>query len=65
MAGTVLELAVPLAELGCAPGDANARIAFFVVTSGPDRSEVESHPAHHPIEAAVPDEEFEARHWTA
>ena len=65
VAGTVLELAVPLAELGCAPGDVNARIAFFVVTSGPDRSEVESHPAHHPIEAAVPDEEFEARHWTA
>ena len=64
-AGTILELSVALADLGCGQQDAEARIAFFVVASGPDRSEVESHPAHHPIEVRVPDEQFEARHWTA
>jgi alpha-amylase/alpha-mannosidase (GH57 family) len=60
-AGNILEIALPLAALGGSP----ERLAFFVIVLGPDRSEVESHPAHHPIEAAVPDSLFEARHWTA
>jgi hypothetical protein len=64
-AGRILELAVALADLGYGSDAAEAPIAFFVVLSGPDRSEVESHPAHHPLEATVPDEHFEARHWTA
>jgi alpha-amylase/alpha-mannosidase (GH57 family) len=71
-AATVLEMALPLAELWAAgradPASANPdldRVAFIVVVSGPDRSEVERHPPHHPIEATVPDAHFEARHWSA
>ena len=61
-AGTILEAALPLAEL---VSGADARVAFFVVVVAPNRSEIEVHPEHHPIEVAVPDEQFEARHWTA
>jgi len=61
-AGTILELSVPLSDLRAATGDV---VAFFVVVHGPDGSEIETHPTHHPIEAPVPDERFEARHWTA
>ena len=61
-AGTILEAALPLAGL---VSGADARVAFFVVVSAPDESEVETHPEQHPIEAAVPDGQFEARHWTA
>jgi alpha-amylase/alpha-mannosidase (GH57 family) len=61
-AGTILELSVPLADLRAATGDV---VSFFVVVHGPDGSEIESHPTHHPIEAPVPDARFEARHWTA
>jgi alpha-amylase/alpha-mannosidase (GH57 family) len=60
--GTVLELAIPLADLGAG---AAARVAFVVAAAAADHTEIESHPAHHPIDLAVPDEEFEARHWTA
>jgi alpha-amylase/alpha-mannosidase (GH57 family) len=61
-AGSILELAIPLdrAALG-----AEARVAFFVLVVGPDQTEIETHPAHHPFEVATPDEQFEARHWTA
>jgi alpha-amylase/alpha-mannosidase (GH57 family) len=61
-AGTVLEAALPLAEL---MPRADGKVAFFVVVLAPDLSEIEVHPEHHPIEVAVPDEQFEARHWTA
>jgi alpha-amylase/alpha-mannosidase (GH57 family) len=61
-AGTILEAALPLDELAVGTG---GRVAFFVVVSAPDRAEVETYPEHHPFEAAVPDEQFEARHWTA
>ena len=64
-AGTILEMSVPLADLSLGDGANEARVAFFVVASGPDRSEVESHPAHHPIEATIPDQQFDARHWRA
>jgi alpha-amylase/alpha-mannosidase (GH57 family) len=62
VAGTILEVALPLAELASEGG---ARVAFFVVVSDPDHSEIETHPEHHPLEAAAPDEQFEARNWTA
>jgi alpha-amylase/alpha-mannosidase (GH57 family) len=61
-AGTILEAALPLANL---QGDASGRLAFVVGVSASDHSELESHPARHAIEVAVPDEQFEARHWTA
>ena len=62
-AGTILEAALPLAEL--AP-EADARVVvFFVVVSTSDQTEIETHPEHHPIEATRPDDQFEARHWTA
>jgi hypothetical protein len=61
-AGTILEMTLPLVAVQAAAGD---QVAFFVVVLGPDGSEVEAHPAHHPIEAPVPDAQFEARHWTA
>ena len=61
-ARTVLEVELPLAGL---VSRVDGRVAFFVVVSAPDRSEIETHPDYHPIEAAVPDEQFEARHWTA
>ena len=60
-AGTILEAALPLAGL---VSGADARVAFVVV-SAPDESEIETHPEHHPIEAAVPAGQFEARHGIA
>ena len=61
-AGTVLELAIPLVDLGCAPG---APVAFFVALVDPGDQEVERHPPFRPIETAVPDAWFEARNWNA
>jgi alpha-amylase/alpha-mannosidase (GH57 family) len=61
-AGTVLEVAVPLVDLGLKPGDV---VAFFVAVYDVDDAELERHPAHRPIESEVPDEQFEARNWTA
>jgi hypothetical protein len=61
-AGTVLEIAVPLRELGAGSGDP---VAFFIAVSGAEGTERERHPAHRPIELTVPDAQFEARNWTA
>ena len=61
-AGTILEVAIPLADLGLSPGDP---VAFFVSVYDAGDAEVEHHPAHRPIEADVPDARFEARNWTA
>ena len=61
-AGTILEIALPLADLHSGDG---RDLAFFVIVSAPNQAEVENHPAHRPIEAAVPDAQFEVRHWTA
>ena len=58
-AGTILEAAIPLAEL------VTENVKFFVVVLAPNLSELEVHPEHHPIEVAVPDDQFEARNWTA
>ncbi|HVH27307.1 MAG TPA: glycoside hydrolase family 57 protein [Vicinamibacterales bacterium] len=60
--GSVLELAIPLTAL-CA--SRLEQVAFFAAVSGADGSELESHPAHHPIEVRVPDDLFEAQHWSA
>jgi alpha-amylase/alpha-mannosidase (GH57 family) len=59
--GTVLEISIPLSELGVTSGE----LSFFVAVSDSSRAEVERHPAHRPIETLVPDAAFEARNWTA
>ena len=59
--GTVLELALPLTELGAAAG---ASISFFVAVYQAE-FETERHPEHRPIELTVPDDLFEARQWRA
>ncbi len=61
-AGTVLELAVPFADLGLA---ADQPVAFFVAVFDDAGAELERHPAHRPIELLTPDALFEARHWRA
>jgi alpha-amylase/alpha-mannosidase (GH57 family) len=59
--GTVLELAVPLAELGAVAGTA---LSFFVAMYQAE-VETERHPEDRPIELTVPDDLFEARQWRA
>src|SRR5262245_10241262 len=62
-AGSVLEAAVPLADLGIADGQP---VAFFVaIYDGETGAELERHPEHRPIELVAPDAMFEARYWRA
>jgi alpha-amylase/alpha-mannosidase (GH57 family) len=61
-AGTILELRLPLAALGLQPGDA---VAFVVMLTDAEGTELETHPGHRPIEVTVPDALFEARNWSA
>ena len=61
-AGTLLELAAPLAELDASAG---TRLSFLVAVHRPDGAELERHPRTRPIEVDVPDAAFEARNWTA
>ena len=61
-AGTILELALPLADLGLAAG---APVSFFLAVYAGGDLETERHPAHQPIELITPDAEFESRHWQA
>jgi alpha-amylase/alpha-mannosidase (GH57 family) len=61
-AGTVLEIAIPFADLRVEPCDT---VGFFVAVYDGGGNEIERHPAHRPIDLEVPDGAFEARHWTA
>ena len=62
-AGSVLEIALPLADLGIGIGQA---LAFFVALYDSETgAETERHPEHRPIELLTPDALFEARHWRA
>jgi hypothetical protein len=63
-AGTILEIGIPLALLGDNSG-AGETLEFFVAVHGRTGAEIERHPAHRPIRIRVPDERFEALHWTA
>ena len=63
-AGTILEMALPLTDLLGTGPTAQRELAFFLAVYQDD-VEIERHPAHRPIETAVPDDRFEARHWTA
>jgi alpha-amylase/alpha-mannosidase (GH57 family) len=57
-AGTVLEIAVPLAEFGSA-----SRLRFFVVLSDGGDRETERHPAGHPFEIVVPGAGRDGQDW--
>jgi alpha-amylase/alpha-mannosidase (GH57 family) len=61
-AGSVLEIGLPLADLGVGDGDP---LAFFVAVFDAAEVERERHPAHRPIDVQVPDARFEARNWNA
>ena len=61
-AGTVLELALPFADLGLSAG---APVSFFLAVYAGGDVETERHPAHQPIDLIAPDADFEARHWRA
>jgi hypothetical protein len=61
-AGTILELAIPLADLGVTAGDA---VVFFVAVYDGAGNELERHPPNRPIDVEVPDAAFGARQWTA
>jgi len=60
--GSILELAIPLADLAVSAGDA---VVFFVAVYDAAGNEVERHPVGQPIDLEVPDAAFEARQWTA
>jgi alpha-amylase/alpha-mannosidase (GH57 family) len=59
-AGTLLEVALPLKDLG-----GLETVSFFVAIYNASDKEVERHPAHRPIEVTLPDARFEAMNWTA
>ncbi len=59
-AATVLEMAIPLSDLG-----ARERYGFFLAVYDANRTEIERHPPHRPIQVPLPDDRFEATHWTA
>lgn len=61
-AGSVLEMGLPLADLGVGPG---APLSFFVAVYDVGSAEVERHPEHRPIDLQTPDARFEARNWNA
>ena len=61
-AGTILEIAVPLEDLGVASGNP---VAFFVAVCDAAGNEIERHPSHRTIDIDVPDTAFDARNWTA
>jgi alpha-amylase/alpha-mannosidase (GH57 family) len=58
--GTILELALPLDDLGSIAGQT---VGFFVAIDDETGAEIERHPADGPIELGVPDALFEARLW--
>ena len=60
--GDILEVGLPLADLGLQPG---AGVAFFVAVYDANDAELERHPAYRPIALTVPDAGFTARQWRA
>jgi alpha-amylase/alpha-mannosidase (GH57 family) len=60
--GRVLELAIPLVDLGPVTP---AFVSFFVAVYDHASVEQERHPAHRPLEVRLADAVFEARHWRA
>jgi hypothetical protein len=64
-AGTILEVALPLADVSRRESALNPTALSFFLAVYQDDVEIERHPAHRPIETATPDDRFESRHWTA
>ena len=60
--GLVIELALPLTDLGASAG---SRLSFAVALSDAAGAERERHPSRQPIELRVPDASFGARNWSA
>ena len=60
-AADIVEAAVRFADLGLRPG---SPFAFFVSINR-NGTEIERHPAHRPVESAVPEPDFERLHWRA
>ncbi len=60
-AGSILEVALPLAAVGVTPG---AVVAFFVAVDQRE-TEIERHPSDRPIQVSRPDAAFTARMWSA
>jgi len=59
----VLEVALPLADLGITEGQP---VAFFVaIYDRATGAELERHPEYRPIELVAPDAMFEGRYWRA
>ena len=59
-AASILEIALPLAALGLAPGQ---RVRFFVVLSDGGDRELERQPEGYPMEVVVPGTGFGSRNW--
>jgi hypothetical protein len=64
-AGSVLEVAIPIAALTAGQATAVRTVRFFVTLAGADGVELEQHPPHQPVNLALPDERFAAAHWRA
>jgi alpha-amylase/alpha-mannosidase (GH57 family) len=62
-ADTILEVGVPLADIGTAR-EAGA-VAFVATVCGPDGGEIERHPMARAVRLALPTPDFAARNWTA
>ncbi len=56
----ILEVGIPLADLGVHPGDP---LSFFVSLLQ-DGQALEQYPAHHPLDVRVPGADFDARLWS-
>jgi len=61
-AGAVLEIAIPLADLGLGDGEP---LVFFVAVYDANGTELERHTEHRPVELTTPDAMFEGRYWRA
>jgi hypothetical protein len=59
-AGSILEMALPLAEIGATDG-----VSFFVAIYDKQSAEIERHPARRPINLATVNARLEALNWTA
>jgi hypothetical protein len=62
-AGSVLDIALPLADLSVTAGGPDAFFVVFYDTK--TAAEIERHPEYRPIELVAADEMFEARYWRA
>jgi alpha-amylase/alpha-mannosidase (GH57 family) len=60
---SVLEVAIPLADLASDRGRTGSEVRFFVGLENPAGLELERHPPHRPISTTIPDARFDSTHW--